>query len=1264
MVDSTWFSDLPDEFEESVRIDRQDRSEESFRHRTQAIESYHVTSDSQAFLEDVVERTLDEAEDMRTGSNYWLYGYYGSGKSHLLTVLEGLMDSSWVAGQYEEVWSDLVPAAAEGRNLETLRERWEDVHADYHVIPVSVNLLKYQGQKKRSFSEIVLRHAHQHPTLTGVDNGISTGLSAQLGVAYFEDWYRTTPAWDDRQALAADVVEEVVPDTPRYDWPEEQLWKDIQQYSALSDVVLPALFEGVQGTRDGYTDLQPSDIDPNEVVSRLESLRQEREETMGTPVKLVLLLDEVSLFIGTDFERLTELQTLAENVDDIGDGNIQLVATAQAKIEDVQPKFAAHGADFSIVKDRFPHRYQLPSKHVGDIAKRRLFAKSETGEASVRQVLDEADVKPGESLVYNDIRQNTKPPLDEIDEEALVEYYPFLPYHAPLFLEILFNLRREANDPAKSIFSGTARAILALMHGLLEEWIEEGEDDTIVTLVDFFDLIEPELREILSSDMRVIEGSNPSPDAEDGSHAASTGEIATSIVAEVNDTEREIREFDLKVAKAVLLLRQVNEIVPLNEGNIAVAVMSDLNGRSWISTTNRVEDSLDRLEKYIRPTEDGSSPRYRFATQEERLIYHDAEENEANPNWDEIVEALDEHLWADIARELSLPDSAPYKESGAEYPVSYHFEVDGVAFSTSQTADGGLDVDIAIHGIRPDVTTDQDDPDVLHWEIDSDGLQDLRESIVDWWALRNAIASHDVPPAVEQDLDRRSASVRSKLVSAMSGGSYSVNDRTDISGLSTAVQETVDVSYPDDFHPMLLQVDESRLRELRELDSDAVLPQWAEAIQVPTADHGGDDRNQTIRRNVMSLTGRQLHGRDEGLTLETILDGIVEKKPFYSDARPALCAIIWGLCRRGRLVAVDEAGNTLDDEAVLDIDTTATTRLQLLSSDQLGNLLETGGFKETTDTVAEGLINLQEENRRIHSTLRGLHEDVTLIAETDVRADEVGALLDAFADELAERMEDTKGRIAVVKSQSGDLEGVIEGTNEVGEWLSDVTDVWNRRLSQLQQLDAVLTIGDRDFEWIDDDAQRAIETRSESVASYDGEWWTAEGWKTFSEQLVPDLAPELGRAWQEFVDQGDIDALVERIDDNPWILPATSLPTGVHASFERTYITPMRQFVRWFETLDEALTTLPSDSDAGAYVEIADDTMALEPMADAFDDGPEDLAAKLDGLSAIVGERTPDDVDQIGIVPSDRDKLQRRLERLAEDGDLDVEDSGQGVIIR
>ncbi|TKX64614.1 hypothetical protein EXE45_16420, partial [Halorubrum sp. SP9] len=125
MVGPTWFEDLPEDFEESVRIDREEQSAEENRHRRQAIESYHVTEDSQRFFEDFVNRLLDEAEDMRTGPNYWLYGYYGSGKSHLLTVLDGLMDTQWLRSRYDEVWADLVPDTSTGSNLNELRSRWE-----------------------------------------------------------------------------------------------------------------------------------------------------------------------------------------------------------------------------------------------------------------------------------------------------------------------------------------------------------------------------------------------------------------------------------------------------------------------------------------------------------------------------------------------------------------------------------------------------------------------------------------------------------------------------------------------------------------------------------------------------------------------------------------------------------------------------------------------------------------------------------------------------------------------------------------------------------------------------------------------------------------------------------------------------------------------------------------------------------------------------------------------------------------------------------
>jgi len=209
MVDTSWFDDLPEDFEESVRIDRDEQD-----HRQRAIRSYHMTADSRRFIEDFVDRMLGQSDDMRTGSNYWLYGYYGSGKSHLLTVLDGLLDTDWLDGQQDAVWSDLVQISGDSE-FEQLGDHWRTIHDEYYVIPISVNLLKYQGQKQRSFSEIVLRHAHQDADLTGVDDGISEGLSSQLDVAYFEKWFRTTDAWSDRQARAEAALDGVTTGSQR-----------------------------------------------------------------------------------------------------------------------------------------------------------------------------------------------------------------------------------------------------------------------------------------------------------------------------------------------------------------------------------------------------------------------------------------------------------------------------------------------------------------------------------------------------------------------------------------------------------------------------------------------------------------------------------------------------------------------------------------------------------------------------------------------------------------------------------------------------------------------------------------------------------------------------------------------------------------------------------------------------------------------------------------------------------------------------------------
>jgi hypothetical protein len=497
----------------------------------------------------------------------------------------------------------------------------------------------------------------------------------------------------------------------------------------------------------------------------------------------------------------------------------------------------------------------------------------------------------------------------------------------------------------------------------------------------------------------------------------------------------------------------------------------------------------------------------------------------------------------------------------------------------------------------------------------------------------------------------------------MRSGSYTVKDRTDIGGLSKAVQTAVDVGYPDDFHPMMLQVTNDRLQELAELSADDPLPAWAHTIQVPSSDPSTSQGKKTIQSNVMALTGRQLKDRDTGLNMNTVLDEIVSEKPFYDEARPALCAIIWGFCREGRLVPVDEDGNTLENEAVLDQDRLSMTRLKLLPRQPIGKLLEKGGFKETTETVADGLINLQEANQKLRSSITGLREDVQLVTNTDVHSDAVSGLLDAFSEKLADRANATTDRLGVVRSQGEGLGDAIEQTNESQVWFDEVKDVWNRRLESLYRFDAQLTAGDSRFEWVDQEVQSAVDTQRDALESFEGDWWTTDGWKALVSETTTGLDEVIQNAWEAYVSKLNIPELAGRIKDHSWVVSATELPAGVQVAFERTYITPLRELQQWYETFDEAISSLSSDNE-DVLLSVSDDFAGMDTITEAIECDVEELETRLDQLSEIVGDRAPSEVDQIGVLPDDRQTVDKRLERLVEERELDIETTDSGVIVR
>jgi len=273
-----------------------------------------------------------------------------------------------------------------------------------------------------------------------------------------------------------------------------------------------------------------------------------------------------------------------------------------------------------------------------------------------------------------------------------------------------------------------------------------------------------------------------------------------------------------------------------------------------------------------------------------------------DPDWKGVIKAVDRYLWDDIVRDLSLPTSAEYGDTGEQYPVRYEFSIDGISLDTTVDAEDALDVEVAVEGIPPAATDVDYDGDPLEWRIGQDGIDDLRDTLIEWWSLRAAVGDHTLPQSVERDLTDRAVRVKSKLVEALKSGTFDVKDRGDqIGGLVSAVEEYLDVHYPDDFHPVMLQVGEEHLQELRGLTAQDPLPPWAQQIDVATEDpetHGG-----SIQNNVRAFTGQQLKHRGGNLAMATILDGIVGKKSHLRECPPATVCDHLGSLPEGRLPA-------------------------------------------------------------------------------------------------------------------------------------------------------------------------------------------------------------------------------------------------------------------------------------------------------------------------------------------------------------------------
>jgi len=1232
------------DLEESVRVDRR-ASDDDEAERLRLVESYHVTESAEAYLQDILARILGEAEGERRGANHWLYGYYGSGKSHLLAVTGLLLDSEWVESVgREKVWRALSekPDALGG-----LRALWERCLDDYKLHPLFVNLLKEQGSRQRGFGNVILRRLHEEQ-----------GLSPHLETAFFEQWYLENHSKEELEAHAEQVLRDVAGGLPG-----DNLWTQVQKYRVLADGALSALFEAETGTKDGLADVIDRALNASTVAGRVEAARRQIESDSDRPVRLLLLLDEITLFIGTRYGLLTELNALAEALDEVGGGNILTVGTAQEDPSRVQTEYSAREVDFSILDDRFPHQYSLPSSHVGDIVRNRLLRKTEKGAETFKQATAEAELRPANSLVYYDVQKNTDPPLDHLSEEDVQACLPLLPYHPPLFLDILSNLRTEEADRAKSIFSGTARAVLAIAGGLLERWgagsgggLDEKDADPtrIVSLVDFFEVIRPELEDIVPREVETIE------------------EVESRVEG------GELKPIDAEVCKVVLLLQRVPDMIPLdNAKNIAVGLMDDLNGNTLHRMANAVDESLGRLGRYIR-TDDEDPSRRRFTDREERAVLEAAEEKEKTFGPADIVEEMttstgvfdaagSASLWDEVLRHLDLPRRVPYDEGGDRYPVQYTFDVDGHLFESDFGEEGVLEVTVHVEGL----VSDEERPQTEHsgaflWKLPADGRSPLYEDLKEWAALSAACRAHRTPSTIEKTLRRRSEDLPSRIAPRIRNGTMKVPEY-DPSNVAGGVERYVQKTSPSAFHPEMLMVGESRLGELKGTRWTSELPPWAKTIGVVCD-------NQTelvgdIVTTVRGIVGRALR-QAETLSVTNALERLREQEEAYEDVGPALVAHLWGLSKEGSFQPISEEGNPLSAEELLDPSRWHEVRLRLGQDDSLRSQLEQVPGIDSSDTMNEAIVKarsfIEAQRRRADTLFQQIKA-----AQEDTATDPVQQLLDGLSDQLGQQREQIDRWLDKTRERHPNWDSVIQGALSMRDQIEGAARQWAGRESFLLQLDALLLLNERHEEALSEEAAKALSGLYEEVrVATSTLWWTEDGWTELIDTLGhrTSAMQALSDWWEELQQDERRQRLMEETKDHPW-LAAPNEPSLGHVGhrFRTEVLGPLRRFRQAMERAEDIIEPLTRDAHEVETAELRQTLGRLQ--RGGFLDVPtvRDAGAplqKLTLLKTITGGAAPEEVGAIGYWPKDSSYLKTALQDLARDGgDYELADTEHGVII-
>ena len=379
----------------------------------QEIQEYVATPS----IENHLDRMLDRLEEGMDGGNnvevgVWVSGFYGSGKSSFTKYLGFALDPTRKIGG-KPFLGMLQNQISDG----PLRQRLGTMAKKFPAAVIMLDLAAEQlaGATMAEISTVLYAKVMQW-----------AGYSRDAKIAYLEFMLEK----ESRLEAFKLRIEELA---------KGKTWEEIKN----QPLVIKALAS--RAASEFYPDLFPDAKTFNDIRIEEQIKEDDRVSQMLDLVKrkagtenIIFIIDEVGQYVVARDDLILNLDGLAKNIKNLGMGHAWIIATAQQTLTEDDPRAATNTAKLFKLKDRFPVSIDLEASDIRVICYKRLLGKSTAGKTALGDLFD----KHGPQFRYATELRNTRYYKSDLDRDAFIKFYPFLPHHFDILLQLLARLAK------------------------------------------------------------------------------------------------------------------------------------------------------------------------------------------------------------------------------------------------------------------------------------------------------------------------------------------------------------------------------------------------------------------------------------------------------------------------------------------------------------------------------------------------------------------------------------------------------------------------------------------------------------------------------------------------------------------------------------------------------------------------------------------------------------------------------------------------------